>query len=118
MSEIKTFTFMSGWSKAEQDFASIITEIVTRKYKKYMREHKEKENKPILLADIKIELEVLKNDYVNYMQGIAPSEKPENTAKGMLYIFCIKEEIEKCYDGVYKLNKSGVLYKHLAKNLQ
>lgn len=109
---------MSGWSNAEQDFVCVIIEIVKRKYKKYMHEHKKKGKKLVPLADIKIKLEVLKNDYVNYMQGISPSEKPEKTAKGMLYDFCIKEEIEKCYDGVYKLNKSGVLYKHLAENLR
>ena len=109
---------MSDLSNAEQEFASIIIEIIEQKYKNYMYEHKEKGQKLVPLENIKIELQVLKTDYVNFMQGFAPGEEPEKTAKRMLSKFCYYKEIERYSGGIYNLNKNGVLYKHLAGKLQ
>ena len=123
MSETKTLTFMSDWFQDEQEFASIIIEIVKRKYEKYEREHEELGQVRVPLANIKIELEYFINLYINYMQRIAvmrekPGQKPVLTAKEMLGELCRKREIERWSDGVYQLTKGGHLYKHLVENLQ
>ncbi len=111
MKEKKKLPFMSGWSENEQNFANVIIEIVERKYKDLR-----KTNKNVKLENIKIELQILIEEYVPDMQGIDPGEEPENAANKMLYEFQKKGEIKKYLDGLYHLNKSGNLYNHLHKS--
>ena len=111
-------TIMPDGSKAEQEFASAIIDIVKHKYAKHEREYQEgRIQKCVPLADIEISPKHFeKLPYI--MRGIRPGKKPESTVQEMLRLLWEKGELAvTSFPNTYRLSKTGLLYKHLTEKL-
>ena len=124
MNEVTTF---SDFTKEEELFADVISEIVVRKH-----EHNyEKIGEDILLENISFGIKGVENRDrfedrigIGNLQEIAKiqgdrDEKWDVTAQRMLDKFCNIGQIVVYNEdyGIYRLNKNGFLYKDLAEKL-
>ena len=111
-------TIMPDGSKAEQEFASVIIDIVKHKYAKHEREYQEgRIQKCVPLADIEISPKHFEK-LPHIMRGIRPGKKPESTVQEMLRLLWEKGELaETFFPNTYRLSKTGLLYKHLTEKL-
>ena len=109
-------------------FSEIIIEIIEKKHQKYEREHREAGGERVPLANIHFGIVSTGIGDSNGSTGIPelqeiakiqgkPGEEWQETAQGMLRLFCTIGEIEKYTENVYRLSTDGALYKHLRGKL-
>ena len=90
-------TIMPDGSKAEQEFASVIIDIVKHRYAEYEREYREgRIQKCVPLADIEISPKHFE-ELPHIMRGIRPGKKPESTVQEVLRLLWEKGELAETF---------------------
>lgn len=118
MSQVKIETVMADWSEVQKDFGNIIIQIVEQKYEDLKERHPDR----VSLENITLKPYYFVGYYVGHMQHISKMkgkslQSPIITANNMLSELCRKGELYRYREGIYRVNKTGELYKFLEEVL-